>query len=310
MPGILFTGRVQRLINFLRPGILYQGPGICAARRLKALAMRMVQRYLALGGTIESSCEAVEVELYNKSVHQISCSNGKTFTADYFIAACDAHVLFEGLLKGQFPDDAYQKRYNNPSVYPLASEVRIAIGYEGSMGGIPWTLRFPVAPFKIHQTTVDRLQMTHYQHEPDFAPEGHTLITCSINQFSSDYDAWNVLAQDSKAYGQEKEKIGEAVMATITTRFPQMEGKLKILDITTPKTYERYCNAYRGAFMAFLPTISGKSMAHTGRIKGLNNIFLSGQWLQPPGGLPVAVLTGKDTIMRLCKLEKQSFIDQ
>lgn len=49
-------------------------------------------------------------------------------------------------------------------------------------------------------------------------------------------------------------------------------------------------------------------IAHSGHIKGLNNIFLSGQWLQPPGGLPVAVVTGKDTIMRLCKREKQIFI--
>lgn len=60
--------------------------------------------------------------------------------------------------------------------------------------------------------------------------------------------------------------------------------------------------------MTFWPTISGKSLAHTGRIKGLNNIVLSGQWLQPPGGLPTALITGKDTIMRICKKEKQPFI--
>jgi len=51
-------------------------------------------------------------------------------------------------------------------------------------------------------------------------------------------------------------------------------------------------------------------MVHNGRIKGLNNIFLSGQWLQPPGGLPVALITGKDTIMRLCKQEKKPFISR
>lgn len=81
-----------------------------------------------------------------------------------------------------------------------------------------------------------------------------------------------------------------------------------MLDVATPKTYERYCNAYRGSFMSFMPTVKGKMMAHTGRIKGLGNIFLSGQWLQPPGGLPVAVVTGKDTIMRICRLLNQPFI--
>ncbi len=33
-------------------------------------------------------------------------------------------------------------------------------------------------------------------------------------------------------------------------------------------------------------------------------MMLSGQWLQPPGGLPVTLITGKDTIMRLCKKRK------
>jgi len=60
--------------------------------------------------------------------------------------------------------------------------------------------------------------------------------------------------------------------------------------------------------MHLLPTIKGKMMAHTGRIKGLENIFLSGQWLQPPGGLLVALITGKDTIMRLCKMKNKLFV--
>lgn len=51
----------------------------------------------------------------------------------------------------------------------------------------------------------------------------------------------------------------------------------------------------------------GKQMEHNGRINGLDNIHLSGQWLQPPGGLPEAVITGKDTIMRICKQEKRPF---
>ena len=197
-------------------------------------------------------------------------------------------------MKGKYADQDFEKRYNNPADYPLASEVRVAIGYEGSMGDIPRTLRFPVAPFEINQTPINHLTMTHYEYEPDFAPDGHTLITCSINQFHGDYEAWNDLSKDPHAYGREKARIGDGVLRSIETRFPQMEGKLKVLDVATPKTYERYCNAYRGAFMSFLPTTRSKTMSHTGRIKGLDNILLSGQWLQPPGGLPVAVITGKD----------------
>jgi phytoene dehydrogenase-like protein len=276
----------------------------------KAFSMRMAERYLALGGTIEAPCEAVELVIDCSKVNSVVCKNGKTFEADYVIAACDAHVLYERLLKGKHPDRAFQKRYNNPEDYPLASNIYVALGYKGTMDDHPRSLSFPIEPFEIHKRPVSRLIMTNYSYEPEFAPEGHTSITCAINQFRSDYEAWHTLDRASKAYRREKARIGEAVLGAIETRFPHMKGKLKVLDVATPITYQRYCNAYRGAFMSFLPTVRGKMMAHTGRIKGLNNIFLSGQWLQPPGGLPVAVLTGKDTIMRLCKIEKQPFISR
>lgn len=83
--------------------------------------------------------------------------------------------------------------------------------------------------------------------------------------------------------------------------------KLSWLEIS-PEDKDAIEEFYHGAFMGFWPTISGKSLTHTGRIKGLSNMVLSGQWLQPPGGLPVALVTGKDTIMRICQKEKKPFL--
>jgi phytoene desaturase len=275
----------------------------------KALAMRMKDRYLSLGGVIESRCEVLKLEIDGNRVERVTCSNGKTFAADYFISACDPHVLYERLLKGKYPDPEFQKRYNNPNDYPLGSEVRIALACEGIIDDMPRTLRFPVAaPFKINGTTVDRLQLTNYDYEPSFAPEGHAVLSCTINQFYDDYDAWDELAKNKEAYRREKERIGREVLQAVEARFPRMRGKLKVLDVATPKTFESYCNAYRGSILAFLPTLRSKEMSHSGRIKDLKNIFLSGQWLQPPGGLPVALITGKDTIMRICKDEKKTFV--
>lgn len=270
-------------------------------------ALRMADRYTSLGGKIEAPCEITEVIVDRNSVLLVIAGNGKTFEADYFIAACDANQLYERLLKGKYPDPDFQKRFSNPKDYPLASEIHIALGYEGTMDRFPRSLCFPISPIMINDTSINTLTITHYGHDPDFAPTGHTLITCSINQFQHDYDAWHYLAANPIAYQQQKARIGKAVIQAMESHFSHMQGKLTLLDVATPVTYEQRCNAYRGAFMSFLPTINGKMMAHTGKIKGLRNLFLSGQWLQPPGGLPVALITGKDTIMRICKLEKQPF---
>ncbi len=276
----------------------------------KALAKRMEDKYLELGGKIETSCEAEDFAIDGNTVKQVTCKNGKNFEGDFFIAACDANVLYERLLKGQYPDPEFQKRFNDPETYPLASNIYVGIGYKGSMEDIPRTLKFPVDALPIDQNRnpTEYLQMTHYGYEPDFAPEGHTVITFAINQFQPELEKWEELAKDREAYNKEKNRIGEEVIRAMEKRFPEMAGKLKLLDVASPQTYERYCNAYRGAFMAFWPTLKGKQLAHTGQIRGLDNLVLSGQWLQPPGGLPVALITGKDTIMRLCRKEKMEFV--
>lgn len=276
----------------------------------KALAMRMVDRYIALGGTVETSCEAVDVEIEQRQVKKVLCGNGKSFSGNFFIAACDPHVLYGKLLKSQYPDPEFVKRYNNPQDYPLASNIYVGVGFEGTMDDIPRTLKFPVQSMDITENgkPIAYLQMTHYGYEPNFAPEGHTVITFAINQFGPELDAWENLVKDTEAYKEEKERIGASVLRSMEKRFSYMKGKLQLLDVVSPQTYERYCNAYRGAFMGFWPTIQGKELMHNGKIKGLKNMVLTGQWLQPPGGLPIALITGKDTIMRLCKKEKKPFL--
>ncbi len=275
----------------------------------RALARRMEEKYLALGGNIETSCEAMELEIKGDLVKKVTCSNSKTFVADYFIAACDAKVLYDKLLKGEYLDPKFQKRFRNPDKYPLASNIYVGVGYEGTMQEMPRTLKFPVDALAIEQNRkpTEYLQMTHYGYESEFAPVGYTAITVAINQFEPELENWERMAQDKEAYNKEKKRIGQEVIRSMEVRFPEMVGRLKLLDVASPQTYKQYCNAYRGAFMAFWPTLKGKSLAHTGQIRGLNNLVLSGQWLQPPGGLPVALITGKDTIMRLCKKEKQEF---
>lgn len=275
----------------------------------KALAMRMQERYLSLGGEVKTGCEVNDLNIQGQKVQSVNCRNGETYQSEYCIAALDAHFFYETLLKGQYPDPQFKKRFANPRDYPVPSEVRVAIGYAGIERDVPRTLRFTVAkPITIHGTDIDKLQLTNYAYEPSFAPKGHTLFSVSINQFHSDYDVWHALYSDRKAYALEKERVGGDIVGALERRFPHMKGLLTVLDVATPKTFERYCTSYRGGIVAFAPTLKSKALDHTGRVKGLGNLQLSGQWLQGAGGLPVALLTGKASIMRICKQEKKAFV--
>jgi phytoene desaturase len=173
---------------------------------------------------------------------------------------------------------------------------------------MPRTVRFDCDPIELGGEAITQITLNHYAYEPDFAPEGCTALTVALNHFGEGDRPLVRARGDRDAYRREKERVGEAVRAAIEAHFPHLAGKLTVLDVATPATYDRYCNAYRGAFMAFFPTIGSKMMAHTGRIKGLDNFVLSGQWLQPPGRPADRVVTGKDSIQRLCKKLKRPFV--
>jgi phytoene dehydrogenase-like protein len=42
-------------------------------------------------------------------------------------------------------------------------------------------------------------------------------------------------------------------------------------------------------------------------LKGLKNFYMVGQWVQPGGGLPAGLMTGRKAAMELCKKEGIAF---
>ena len=85
------------------------------------------------------------------------------------------------------------------------------------------------------------------------------------------------------------------------------EKDIELVDVATPLTYERYTNAYRGSYMSFVTTDKTKGLMRKGLIKGLNNFVLAGQWIMSPGGLPIALFSGKHAAIRVCKMAKRKF---
>ena len=61
--------------------------------------------------------------------------------------------------------------------------------------------------------------------------------------------------------------------------------------------------------MSFITTDKSKGLMRKGLIKGLNNFAMAGQWIMPPGGLPIALFTGKHAVCRICKMDKKNFVD-
>ena len=108
---------------------------------------------------------------------------------------------------------------------------------------------------------------------------------------------------------KEKEKLGNHLLNEIINYVGLNASDIELIDVSTPLTYERYTNAYKGSYMSFITTRKSKGLMRKGLINGLDNFAMAGQWIMAPGGLPIALFSGKFAVMRIAKMEKKKFID-
>jgi len=145
-----------------------------------------------------------------------------------------------------------------------------------------------------------------YAYDKSFAPEGKTVLQANIVQSDSDYAFWESLSEEE--YKAKKEELAAELTRRITAEFPELDGKMELLDCWTPLTYNRYCNAFHGSYMGFVTTVGNKQMRFKGVVKGIDDLYIAGQWVMSPGGLPIAVVSGKFAVQRILKKEKKDIM--
>jgi phytoene dehydrogenase-like protein len=285
-------------------GTFSSGNGAIPVGGSRAMARRMEATYRALGGRVVTGAQVEEIVVQGGRATGLRLAGqGAVVLADYVIAACDVHVTFDTLLGGKYRDPAFDVRDADPDAYPAPTSVQIALAADADLASYPRVIAFPSQPWTCGLTKLSGLGFKNFAFEPSFAPKGKGLLTVTVGQSEADYSWWERLAGDPPAYRAEKERVGRAAIERIVARFPELAGKLSVLDVATPHTYHRFTGAWRGAWMAWITTPRSKSLMHSGKIKGLPNCLLAGQWLMPPGGLPCAAVTGRYAAQRIAKLE-------
>ena len=83
-----------------------------------------------------------------------------------------------------------------------------------------------------------------------------------------------------------------------------------MVDVATPLTFERYTGNWKGSFEGWLITpqnssVVMKRMRQT--LPGLQDFAMCGQWVEPGGGLPTSVTSGRRLVQALCKQDGKKF---
>ncbi len=126
------------------------------------------------------------------------------------------------------------------------------------------------------------------------------MVQVSLDQYEKDCRFWKRLYEkDKDEYDRMKKNIADAIVSLIITKYPQYEGRLKVLDVWTPYSYLKRNNDTNGSFMRYITTALSVNAFLPQDILGIDNVFLAGHCLKYPGGLPTAAQTGKDAVMMI-----------
>lgn len=266
-----------------------------------AMAQRMADKYGENGGKLHLGTPVSKVMINGKKSDGILLEDGTKVDADYIICSCDINHTFHKLLPEKYMPKALRKQFEDRKNYPVNSGFQVAFGVEGKFSDIVATTIFVCEEIKVGEQIVGEMSVMSYSYEPSFAPEGCTVLQTNFIQDENDYEYWKKLYNDKDIYNTKKREIANEALKRLVVAFPTLNDRVKILDVWTPVTYNRYCNSYKGAYMSFVETKNSKKIIVPGIIKGLDNVFLAGQWLMSPGGLPVAAATGKYAAWRIEK---------
>ncbi|MDL2254758.1 NAD(P)/FAD-dependent oxidoreductase [Bacteroidales bacterium OttesenSCG-928-J16] len=271
-----------------------------------AMAERMKERFLSLGGRIHLGKPAKKIIIENGKAIGIELNNNESAKADYIVPTVSVDILLEQLLEGKYKDAFFEERFADRQNYQLLSTAIIALGVDAGMREYPHSLAAPLQrPLRINQTEIEECFVYHYCFEPSFAPQGKSLMEVNLND--AEFEYWrNLKATSPEDYKAKKRELASAVVSEIETIYPDIKGKIEILDVATPLTFHRYCGTHQGSYMSFCSTPKSDAQTHQGAITGIENLYLAGQWALPQGGLPMAAIAGKFAIQRICKREKIS----
>jgi phytoene dehydrogenase-like protein len=267
-----------------------------------ALARRMADRYLELGGTIVFQKKVMQILVEKDHAVGARLADGTEYKADYIISAADGHSTLFEMLGGKYLSSRLRDAYSHWDLFnPF---IQIAFGVNDKVISKAGMINY----FK-EKFTIGRLEFTHGYSimnqsamDPTLAPQGKTTL---VLRFDSLWENWENMGPDE--YEKMKEHIREKGIDMLEMHYPGIREKIEVVDVSTPRTTVKYTGVWKGAYEGFLPTGNMVKKTLPNTLPHLKSFYMVGQWMFPGGGLPPAAQSGKWAMQTICSERKIKF---
>ena len=255
-----------------------------------AMADRMAKKFSELGGNLMLNTQAQKVIIRDGKATGVTLPDG-ALDADAVLVTQETVAALDRLFDAP-PQDAWLKELRENVKPAVCTFISLGVRAELPDGMLPeWRLETPIT---YADQTIHELGFNSYRH---YAPEGGTALTTAF--MGDTYDYWKQ-ARDEGRYADEKQALAEQIRRALCAKYPQCEGKIEVIDIATPLTYERYTGAYHGSWMSVVGP-GDKMKEYSGCCADIAGLYFAGHRMMPPGGLPTAAASGRRAAQLLCR---------
>ncbi|MBQ3116538.1 MAG: NAD(P)/FAD-dependent oxidoreductase [Clostridia bacterium] len=272
------------------------------------LSKRVQNYYLELGGKIRNNAIVESVDIKGDTATGVILQSGEIIPADWVVSTTAVEHCLKDLLGGKYPVKEIDLRLSDMDKNPIYTFTTAVFKCDADLSCMPLSTHVNIDPPIAFDTEYTHLTVRNYSYDKTLkTTEGSTVVQVSVRGNDHMYFWW----KDKKvagSYKQEKQKFGQTILDILQDKFPELNGKLSVIDVITPCTYERYLNSRHGSFQGFVRSTKSKTLPGNSVIKGLKNFVLSGQCVFQGGGMPPAGCMGRFSAQRICKKDKKKFV--
>lgn len=258
-----------------------------------AMAARMAKKFLSLGGTIQYKTAVERVSVIDGAANGVLIG-GELVPADAVIITRDTRSAIDTMFD-QPLHEPWAERMRSDTVPML--DTFLCLGVSADLSHLPESMMFCLdQPLSCAGLELNVIGYNNYAGYAGYAPEGCSALTAAV--IGDSYDFWKA-ARANGTYEEEKRIFAETIIEALSAKVPEIRGKVAVWDVATPLTYERYLGSYKGSWMSYMK--KGESnITYSCKPDSIKNVYFAGQRLRSPGGLPVALTSGRTAVQYLC----------
>ena len=279
----------------------------CVDGKVEELPLRLGETFRKMDGQILIGDEVQKILMEGKTAIGVRLKEGREMTGKVIVSNIDAYTTFSDFLEGNFIPDAFRSKLKR--MRPSLSYFILYLGIEGELDGLA---------VSNHEVFFDDLLQKEYQSlyenripekgpfyllapskvNPSHAPRGQSTLCLSLK---APYHL-------SMNWDQEiKEQLSKQLISQASPFIPDLEKRILVKVMATPKTIEQWTGNRWGAAYGWAQTPSQSGIYRLQRTTPIPNLYLTGHWTSPGGGIAGVVASGELTAKAVLeKYEKGS----